>query len=186
MADATVWQHNIKTGYAYETKLVDNGDGTYSLAVDPRCQGAILPLTPVISAGAIYASGDNVGGLLTFPLAARWAGGGGFITNMLIIDDDKEKGNLELWLFNQTFTQGNDNAVWTPVEAEMENLIGILSTADGTWFDSAGQSVNVLKEILRYDLVSTGTSLFGRLVTRSTQTYTAVDDLTVKIGLLQD
>jgi len=36
----------------------------------------------------------------------------------------------------------------------------------------------------RYDL--TGTSMFGQLVTRGTPTFAAVDDVTVKIGLLQD
>ena len=89
-----------------------------------------------------------------------------------------------MWLFNQTFAAGVDNAVWTPSDADLENWIAVISTSDGSWFNSAAQSVADVEASKRYDLV--GTSMFGRLVTRGTQTYTAVTDLTVKIGLLQD
>jgi hypothetical protein len=173
----------IVAGTAVIGKLAANS-GVDIGSVGVLSAGKTISQTPTISAAAIYASGDNVGGLLTFADAARAAAGGGIITNLRIIDDDKEKGNLELWLFNQTFTAGNDNAVWTPVEAELENLVCVIATSDGAWFDAANQSVAVVNAIKRYDLI--GTSLFGRLVTRGTQTYTATDDLTVKLGMLQD
>jgi len=154
------------------------------LNADVRTAGDTLAQTPTITAG-LYAAGDNVGGLLTFANAARDTGGGGVIKDVSIVDDAGQDAALELWLFDQTFTAGVDNAVWTPLEADLENIVAIISTADGTYFAAgAGQSVCHIETASRYDLL--GTSLFGRLVNRGAPTYTQTDDLSVKIGLLMD
>jgi hypothetical protein len=146
--------------------------------------GITISQTPSITAG-VYVAGDNVGGLLEFANAAREIGSGGVIKSMEIIDDASQSVVLELWLFNQTFEAGADNAVWTPVEADLENLVTVITSLDGTWYTGgATATVNDTEISKRYDVV--GTSLFGRLVTRGAPTYVAIDDLTVKLGLLQD
>ena len=146
--------------------------------------GITITQTPTITAGG-YTAGDNVGGLLTFEYAARDAGGGGVIKDVIIVDDASESIATELWLFNQTFTAGADNAVWTPVEAELHNLITVVSTNDGTYYTGGATATIAIVEVARrYDI--TGTSIFGRLVTRGTPTYNATDDITVRISLLQD
>ena len=146
--------------------------------------GAILPQTPTVTAGA-YVAGDNVGGLLTFANAARKTGGGGVIKDFVLIDDASQSVELELWLFNQTFTAGADNAVWTPVEAELENLITVISSLEGAWYAAGATATVMAAEVSRrYDV--TGTSLFGRLVTRGAPVYVATDDLSVHINTLQD
>lgn len=145
--------------------------------------GATLAQTPTITAGA-YTAGDNVGGLLTFVNAALASGGGGVIKNMIIIDDAGQDGELELWLFDQTFTAGADNAAWAPSAADLENCIGVISTSGETWRAAGTPSVITVEIAMRYDL--DGTSLFGRLVTRTADTYVATTDLTCKVALLQD
>ena len=147
-------------------------------------EGITISQTPTVTAAGIYAAGDAVGGLLTFANAARVSGGGGVIKNMIIIDDDKETGALELWLFNQTFSATADNAPFTVSDADLENCIGVISTVNGDWFAAADNQVADVEASKRYDL--TGTSMFGQLVTRGTQTYTTTTDLTVKIALLRD
>jgi hypothetical protein len=128
-----------------------------------------------------------VGGLLTFALAGRTISeGGSILTNVLIIDDAGQDAELELWLFNQTFTAIADNAAWAPSEADLENCIGVISTVGSTWRAAGTPSVVQIECTRRIDLVSGGTSLFGQLVTRGTPTYAATDDLSVKISLLQD
>jgi len=139
--------------------------------------------TPTVTAGA-YTADDNVGGLLTFANAARLSGGGGVIKDLVIIDDAGQDAELELWLFDQTFTAGADNAAWAPTEAELHNLITIITTADGAYFAGGTPSVAVVEVARRFGCV--GTDLFGRLVTRGTPTYAATDDLTVILSLLQD
>lgn len=145
--------------------------------------GITISQTPTITAGA-YSAGDNVGGLLTFANAARQSGGGGIVKGVSIVDDAGQNAQLELWLFNQTFTQGADNAAWSALEADLENFIGVISTASGVWYSGGTSSVAYIEHSMRYDLDNT--SLFGRLVTRGTPTYVATDDLSVIIGLLQD
>jgi len=146
--------------------------------------GAIIAFTPTVTAGA-YVAGDNVGGLLTFANAARVTGGGGVIKDFVLIDDASQSAQMELWLFDQTFTAGADNAVWMPVEAELENLITVISSLEGVWYTGGATATVMAAEVSRrYDVV--GTSLFGRLVTRGAPTYVATDDLSVHLNMLQD
>jgi hypothetical protein len=146
-------------------------------------EGITISQTPTITAGA-YSAGDAVGGLLTFTGAGRVSAYGGVLTNVLLIDDAGQDAQLELWLFNQTFTAISDNAAWAPSEADLENLICVISSLDGIWTAAGTPSVSFIEKTIRYDL--TGTNMFGQLVTRGTPTYVATDDLTVKVGLLQD
>jgi len=192
--DLTIRDNDIKL------KVIDNGDGTYSLSVDGSDSGVILvagenhigsisghgktiSVIPAVTAGA-YSAGDAVGGLITFANAARVSGAGGVLKSVVILDDAGQDVEMELWLFNATFTAIGDNLAWAPSEADLEKLICVVSTTDGTWRAAGTPSANVIEVAQRYDL--TGTSMFGQLVTRGTPTFAAVDDVTVKIGLLQD
>ena len=179
----------------------DNGDGTCSLASymvggvsvalgagelhigNIGAEGDTLVQKPVVTAGA-YQVNDAVGGLLTFANAARVSGGGGVIKSLIIVDDALQSPQLELWLFNQTFTAIADNAAWDPTEADLENLVGVITTDNGAWFATASHSAADVEASKRYDLA--GTSLFGQLVTREIFTPAAIDDITVKMGVLQD
>jgi len=146
-------------------------------------KGTTISQTPTVSAGA-YSAGDNVGGLLTFADAAAVTGGGGVIKDVLIIDDAGQDAVLELWLFDTTFTAGSNNDAWAPTEAQLHTLITVVSTSDGAWIAGGTPSVCPIEVARRYDC--TGTSLFGRLVTRGTPTFAATDDVTCRIMLLQD
>jgi len=112
-------------------------------------------------------------------------GGGGVIKDFVLIDDASQSAQMELWLFDRTFTAGADNAVWTPVEAELENLITVISSLEGVWYAGGATATVMAAEVSRrYDVM--GTSLFGRLVTRGAPTYVATDDLSVHLNMLQD
>ena len=146
-------------------------------------EGDTLSQTPTVTAGA-YAAGDAVGGLLTFANAARYSGYGGVIKDLIILDDAGQDTEMELWLFDRTFTAMVDNAPWAPSEADLRNLVAVVSTGDGAWFAAGTPSVARVECSQRYDCAAT--SLFGQLVTRGTPTFAATDDISVKIGLLQD
>jgi len=147
--------------------------------------GDTISQTPTVTAGA-YVANDAVGGLLTFANAARVSGGGGVIKTVVIVDDAGQDVEMELWLFNQTFTAMVDNAPWAPAEADLENLVGVISTEDSAqgWLDAGTPSTITIDVATRYDLA--GTSLFGQLVTRGAPTFAATDDISVHVGLLQD
>ena len=166
------------------TETVTIAAGTADIGI-VTVNGITITQTPAITAGA-YSAADNVGGLLTFANAARVSTGGGVIKNVLIVDDAGQDAELELWLFDTTFTAGNDNDAWAPTEAQLHTQIAVISTEDSAqgWIAGGTPSVCDIEVARRYDC--TGTSLFGRLVTRGTPTYVATDDLTVRIMLLQD
>lgn len=150
--------------------------------------GATPFQTPTVTSGTAYASGENVGGLLTFPNAARTSGGGGVIIDFVIVDNSGQDPELELWLFAETFTAGADKAAWAGGTADLQNCIGVLSTAQSSegYIAAGTPSICTTQGLAkRYDV--TATSMFGRLVNRTTTpTFTATDNISVKVGLLQD
>ena len=169
------------------------GGGLVALKADDNghliltSKGTTIAQTPTITAGA-YAAGDAIGGLLTFANAAAVIAGGGVIKSVLMVDDAGQDAELELWLFNQTFTAMSDNAPWAPSETDLENCIAVISTQESTqgWLAAGTPSTIDIEVARRFDLTG-GTSLFGQLVNPTdTPTYAATDDLTVKVGVLQD
>jgi hypothetical protein len=140
-----------------------------------------IAVTPTISTSA-YTSGDAIGGLLTFANAARVSGGGGVIQSVTIVDKDQERPPLDLVLFDQTFTNTADNAAFDPTDADLANVIGVVSI--NAWANFNDNAVGTAAGVnLPYDL--TGTDLFGQLVVRAAPTYTATSDIIVILQVVQ-
>jgi hypothetical protein len=147
--------------------------------------GITVSQTPTITAGA-YSAGDAVGGKLEFANAARDANGGGWITNMSIVDDAGQDVEMELWLFSEDFTAIADNAAAEFSEADLENLVTVISTSLDSWIASGTPSAIDVECTRRYDCTNGGTSLYGQHVTRGTPTFVATDDLTTKLRMARD
>ncbi len=146
-----------------------------------------IAVTPTISAAGIYVSGDALGGLLTFANVVRAPGRGGVVTKIVVIDDDQELAPVDLVFFDQTFTAIADNAPFDPSDADMQNCIGFIDVAATDYADFTDNSVATKTSGLRmpfdFQLVAAGTSLFAQMVVRATPTYTATDDLMVKVTI---
>lgn len=144
----------------------------------------VIVVYPVISLG-IYAAGDAIGGMLTFADACPEFIGSGTITKVEIIDDDKEMAPIDLVLFDRAFTPTADNAPFDPTDADMENCIGYISVAATDYVafndNSVAAKMSGRHMPFDFDLVNGGKDLFGQMVMRSTPTYTAAGDITVKI-----
>jgi hypothetical protein len=178
-----LWMRCLQALDSLTVKLAANA-GVVIGDVDVKSAGITISQTPAVTAGA-YSAGDAVGGLLTFANAARVSGDGGVVKSVTIIDDNGQGKIMELWLFDSAPTDVADNAAWsTLAEADMEKLVGIIPTLNGTWYAAGTAKACVIECAVRYDCVAT--SLYGKLVTRETPSFAAVDDVTVKIGLLQD
>ena len=140
-------------------------------------------VTPTVTAG-LYAAGQCVGGILVFANAARGAGYGGVIKDLIVVDDAGQDAQMELWLFDQTFTSPGDTVAWAATEADLHNLVAIISSSDGSWFDGGTPHALVVEVSQQYTCLAT--SLFGQLVNRGAPTFAAIDDVSCILGLLQD
>lgn len=141
--------------------------------------------TPTISTG-IYASGDAIGGKLTFANAAASAGAGGRIVKVVIVDNDGEEAAIDLVLFDQDFTATADQAAFDPSDADLANCLGYIDILAADYASFVSNSVAARTDNSRLPFpfkLSTGTSLYGQMVVRGTPTYTADDDLTIKIEI---
>ena len=170
----------------------DMGDGTHAEVVAVGGSGSPLPVggegdvftaVPTITAGA-YAAGDAVGELIELANAVREAGGGGFVVGIVAIDDAGQDAELEFWLFDDEITDVDDNDAWAPAEADLEHLVAIVSSNDGSWCAAGTPSALDVDAVRRFNVVDT--SLYLKIVTRGTPTFAATDDLTVRVKIAQD
>ena len=143
--------------------------------------GFTIVQTPVITAGA-YAANDAIGGLLEFADAARSPGSHLTIRSIVVVDNAKQAGEIDLVFFRETFTAIADNAPFDPSDADMAKYVGhikIRSSDYADFVDNGGATRDNLG--LSISLVAAGTSLFAQAVIRGIETYAATDDLTFKL-----
>ena len=139
-------------------------------------------VAPTITAGA-YSAGDVVGGLLTFDVSG--APEGSLLTRALLVDDDNEKPELTLYLFNAAPTTIADADAFAPAVADLKKLITkiVFAVAD---YVTVNSNAYALKEDLN-DLIPANTGyVYGYLVCTATPTYTASSDLWVSLDLLAE
>lgn len=160
------------------------------LWVRPAPKKVRLQATPTISNGAIYASGDQIGGLMTLSNAARKLGGSGKIVSVTILDKTQaQRAAIDLLFFDRSVTVAGDNAVATFSDADMINCLGVISVATGdyntAWAGTPANSIATKKDI-NLPYVLNGTDLFCVAVVRGTPTYTSTSDLVFSFSCEQD
>jgi hypothetical protein len=143
----------------------------------------IITLTPTIDT-AIYASGDAIGGLLTFPIAAGPGAESGRIISASLIDLDKQSAPIDLFLFDRSFTPSANNAVWAPSNADFANCIGFVRWVAGDYANADTKGTAMVRALFQgYQLASGGLNLFGQMVVRATPTFTGTANLSVRLCL---
>lgn len=142
-----------------------------------------IAVTPTISASAVYAVGDAVGGLLTFANAARFSGGGLRLKQVTLIDKTPQLAPASLVLFDRTFTATADNAAFNPSDADMANVLTVVPL--GNYVAFPANAVAVAPD-LDLPILLNGTSLFGQLFTWSTPVYGTTADLTVVLSIIRE
>jgi len=144
-----------------------------------------ITVTPTISTGA-YAAGDALGGLMSFASAVLGTAGSGAITKVVIIDDDDELAPIDIVFFSTSFTPTADNNPFAPSDADMQNCIGYVDVAATDYASFVNNCVAAKTSGLRMPFpykLSAGTALYAQMVIREAHTYTATDDITVKLAV---
>jgi hypothetical protein len=190
-------------------RVVDNGDDTGSLAVAGSGAGGSVVNTPAasevhigqvgastaivapaitVTAGAYHAN-DNIGGVLTLPLAARVNGGGTVLTRVSVLDVAAQKAQLELLFFSanpvaSTFT---DNAACVIHANDEAKFIGRYTIYASDYLTVGAKSVACVANIgLAMKPAAASTSLFLAIVSPSAPTYAGVGNLQVSLAFYQD
>jgi hypothetical protein len=144
------------------------------------------------AAGDVICNSTSAPVILTFPRATVTQGPSfSIIAQVVMVDSANQSTKLEaeLWLFDTAITMDNDNAAFTPTDAELVNLLGIVeletpyvgtvtSGADGNAvYRSSGLSVPIQTK-------PSDNAIYGVLVARNAYTPVASESFTIKLGIL--
>ena len=134
---------------------------------------------PVIQVVGAYTAADNVGALLSFPVAH--APGRLVIKRLDVIDADTEDAELWLHLFTAAPSAGciTDAAAYVPVAADL--VIKIVSFHIPAADYDTGASDSIASYELDTAIIYDGENIFGVVECVATPTYTAADDLTIRL-----
>jgi len=132
---------------------------------------------------AAYTAGDVVGGLMTFTLPG--VAGGGIINSVLLTDDDNEKAEISLYLFDEEPTTIADDAAFAPTAADLKKMICgpiVFAAADFTTVNSLAYAY---EGDLNYTFTADGKNqIYGYAVCTATPTYAATKTLHFQMRIL--
>lgn len=149
--------------------------------------------TPTITSGSAYASGDLIGGKLTFSNAVLSSLRHAEIVGATLLDASKQNADIDLVLFSAdpsstTFTDDSAFAVHADDLAKVIAVVKFRASSDYVSFSANSVAIvdTVAKRFRTTGTASPYDSLFGALVSRGTPTYTSTSALTVGITIWQD
>jgi hypothetical protein len=142
-----------------------------------------------------YTSGDVVGDgtVMVFSRASKGVGTPGIIQQAIITSSAYVAAApaLELWLFDTTIGVDADNAVFTPTDAELATLVGIVSFAAADWkigtatAGTGGNQVCVAGNVsIPFNTTPDVNALYGVLVVRSAYVPIALEVFGVRLQIL--
>lgn len=140
-----------------------------------------VTVAPTISAAAIYAAGDAIGGRFELAGAVKVPSGAGEIKTVVVIDDDQELAEIDFVLFDNAFTGVADNAPFDVSDADLEHCLGHVPFTQAHYSNFLDNSAGAHRNVgFVFSAAAGQTSVWGQGVVRSTPTYTATTDLTFK------
>ncbi len=147
----------------------------------------ILTATPTISSGAIYAAGDNVGGLITFAAPQLYGNTGHLIRAVTLTDRGKQSLLTDIVFFgdNPSGSTFTDNVAQTIVDADLVKIIGSIKIASADYLAYVDNS-HATVTTTGIPAQCVGTSLYCVMIARGTPTYTSTTDLTLRVLLATD
>lgn len=149
--------------------------------------------TTQYAAGEAVTDSTSAPTVITFSNVVSSNGGAGSIVKVLMVDSANAatKGSFELWLFDTTFTPDNDNAVFTPTDAELATLIDVIPlpstfVGDATaGADGNAVYIGTLAEPIDFKCKPTSSNLFGALVVRNAYTPVSGESFTIRLFIEQ-
>ena len=148
-----------------------------------------IQATPTIDTSA-YATGELMGGKMTFTGALRSQTGSGFLVSVTVSDKAATTTDMELVLFgaDPSSTTFTDQAAFDPADADLSKVIAVIALGSAerfTWNDNAVKYKGSLAIPIGQVGVNSVT-IYGALVSRGAPTFATSGDMTVTLGVSQD
>lgn len=149
--------------------------------------------TTTYASGEVVNESASAGTNWTFSNCARVAGGSGTIMKVHLDDSALQTLRFqgELWLFDAAPTADNDNAVFTPTDAEQQTVVaviplGIQYAGDAT--SGAGGNCLVTSGVVNepFKCAAGSTTLYGVLVVREAYIPVAQEVFNIRLFIQQD
>lgn len=150
----------------------------------------VISQTPTLDT-SVYAAGDSMWGTaaIEFANAVQTSGGTAHITKLAVYDDSDNgtAGDFKLWLFKSNVASQAANSAWSLTDANMDEVVAVIDTADGTWYDAVNGQVCFVYPAPPLSIDADATSIYGHGVVDSDKTPTfAANSLEIKLHLLRD
>jgi hypothetical protein len=144
--------------------------------------------TLTVTASSAYASGNVVGGLLTFISMARGNGLGGVIQSVVLKDKAGQNVSYDLFLFDAPPTAPVDKTAIALTAADLAKCIGVVPISGAALGAASTMGILTAASLgLAYKITTVfGGYLYGILVTRGTPTYASTSDVSVDLIALPD
>jgi len=151
--------------------------------------------TTTYTAGDVMAASTTAAVALVFEASAYQSGGSGIIQSATIIDGAYQALGLaaDLFLFNaEPASFGNDNAAFTPTDAELQTLVGIVKFTSTDWSGgnltsgATGNAVQLVTASIPFKCANDRSKLYGVLVARNAYIPIASSPFFIRLHILQD
>lgn len=168
-------------------------DGSGSLTVDGEVaitgKSKIIDVTLSLDTNA-YADGDVLAAAQEVTSVVRISGGSCLIDMVELIDDDDQKGALDILFCRSAVDIGAENSAIAITDAEMLEIIGWIDVSAADYTDWGNQSTAYFKRgdsAFKASLLQpvTGTSIWIAAISRDSKTYSA-SGLKLKLYVIQD
>ena len=137
-----------------------------------------------------YAADDEISSstsaptILTLANCARSTGGSGYIHGAVLVTSGVMATNLEVHLYDTSSTPNNDNAAFSPSDAESGTVVAVIPF--NSYFGTPNNRIFVSSPILAPFTTSDSANLFARIVTRSAFTPIAQETFKLRLRVSQD
>jgi hypothetical protein len=196
-----VQQHIFKLslGADGETTLLDSGQqlaansipvvlasDTPALTASVATNSVVVPVTPIISSGAVYAASDQIGGIITIAGALKAGSLSGMLTGISIVDKDKQNATISLLFFSSLPTVVSvDNGIADIADSELASkFIGsvVISSLDYVSLLNASVASRETGITLQGD----ATTIYAVAIIHAAATYTSTSGLIFRFHIQQD
>ncbi len=139
--------------------------------------------------GDMWASASTNGTLVRLPNCARKDGGSGIIDRLVLVDSASQATmpQINLFVFDNVITSPSDNAPFPLTDAEAETTVAVIPVT--SWY-AGGSTLNAVSIVTNLTIPfvcqSSCNSLWAVPVLQNTYTPLSAENLTARVGILDD